>query len=150
MIARNDDVAGPTMPERVASFRLGEDWFGLDVLRVQEVMTPVTRTPVPRAPGYVLGLINMRGLILTSISLRVRLGLDLAAGDDHMNVVVRTNDGPVCLVVDEIGDVIETSIGKQEARPPTVVAVAQEYITGVLRLEARLITLLDVDRLIAA
>lgn len=137
---------------QVATFRLDTEWFGIDVLRVQEVMNPLPRTAVPRAPTSVTGLINVRGLIVTAISLKSRLGFPDVAYDPeaHMNVIVNTPDGPVCLQVDEIGDVVRTSALTFAERPPTVGTALREHIAGVLRLEDRLITLLDIDRLVAA
>jgi purine-binding chemotaxis protein CheW len=136
---------------QVATFRLATEWFGIDVLRVQEVMNPLPRTDVPRAPGFVTGLINVRGLIVTAISLKTRLGFPdtVYDRDSHMNVIVNTPEGPVCLQVDEIGDVVRTNALLFAERPPTVGTALREYIAGVLRLEERLITLLDVDRLVA-
>ena len=136
---------------QVATFRLAGEWFGIDVLRVQEVMNPLPRTEVPRAPPFVTGLINVRGLIVTAISLKSRLGFpDMAYDlDSHMNVIVNTPEGPMCLQVDEIGDVVRTNALSFAERPPTVSTALREHIAGVLRLDARLITLLDVDRLVA-
>jgi purine-binding chemotaxis protein CheW len=136
---------------QVATFRLATEWFGIDVLRVQEVMNPLPRTEVPRAPGFVTGLINVRGLIVTAISLKTRLGFPdtVYDRDSHMNVIVNTTEGPVCLQVDEIGDVVRTNALSFAERPPTVSTALREHIAGVLRLEDRLITLLDVDRLVA-
>jgi len=137
---------------QIATFRLADEWFGIDVLRVQEVMNPLPRTAVPRAPGFVTGLINVRGVIVTAISLKVRLGFPDPSYDaeTHMNVIANTGDGPVCLQVDEIGDVVRTSTLSFAERPPTVSTALRDHIAGVLRLEDRLITLLDVDRLVAA
>src|SRR5580698_9899881 len=81
-------------------------FFGVDVLRVQEVLRFQEMTRVPQAPGVIEGLINLRGQIVTAIDMRRRLGLPLR-GEGHapMNMVVRTEDGAVSLLVDEIGDV---------------------------------------------
>lgn len=136
---------------QVASFRLGKEWFGINVLRVQEVMNPLPRTEVPRAPNYILGLINVRGLIVTTISLKQRLSFSDLNYDSqsHMNVIVNSIEGSICLVVDEIGDVVETAASPCVDRPSTVGENVRKYIIGVLRLEDRLITLLDVDALVS-
>ncbi len=133
---------------QLATFRLANEWYGVDVLRVQELLSPMERTPVPRAVHQVLGLVNVRGVIATCISLRRRLGLDDGDGT-HMNLVVASADGPVCLVVDEIGDVVPLASGTPVAAPPTIAATVRPFITGVLRRDDRLYTRLDVDRLCA-
>ena len=97
------------------TFSVNDLLLAIDVLEVQEVIRYQDMTRVPTAPPVVRGLINLRGQIVTAIDLRRRLGLP-PAGDDQrpMNVVVRTDDGAVSLLVDEIGDVIE--LGDQKAR----------------------------------
>src|SRR5271155_5575003 len=84
--------------------------FGLDVLKVQEIIRYQEMTRVPLAPAAVRGLINLRGQIVTAIDLRRRLQLSERPADQlPINVVVQTDDGAVSLLVDEIGDVLEVS-----------------------------------------
>ena len=87
-----------------STFFVADLFFGVDVLRVQEVLRFQQMTHVPQAPGVIEGLINLRGQIVTAIDLRRRLGLPPRSGDQMpMNMVVRTDDGAVSLLVDEIG-----------------------------------------------
>lgn len=131
-----------------ATFRLGTEWFGIDVLQVQEVMTPMPLTPVPLAPPYVRGLINVRGVIVTSISLKTRLGFpDVSYGDEHHNIIVHTPAGPVCLCVDEIGDVIHAEQLAVADKPTTVASECQRFIKGVIKMDDRLVSFLHVDLL---
>ena len=132
---------------QVCTFWVGNLYLGLDVHTVQEVMRPLELTPVPLAPPSIVGLINLRGQIVTAIDLRRRLGMPpQAAGTDAMNVVIRTDDGAVSLVVDEIGDVIEVDARSFERIPDTLQGVARDMITGVHKLEGRLLLLLDPAR----
>ena len=102
--------------------------LAIDVLEVQEVIRYQEMTRVPLAPPVVRGLINLRGQIVTAIDLRRRLGLPPAADDQRpMNVVVRTDDGAVSLLVDEIGDVIELGNQKLERPPETVPAPSASW-----------------------
>lgn len=144
------DTATDTTPaanRQFATFLLDEYYFGVEVLRVQEVIRYQDMTRVPLAPGVVQGLINLRGQIVTAIDLRQRLELpDRAAGVQPMNVVVRTSDGVVSLLVDEIGDVIETQPADFEAAPETINGAARELVTGVYKLKDRLLLALDVER----
>ncbi|MFA9444670.1 chemotaxis protein CheW [Egicoccus sp. AB-alg6-2] len=129
------------------TFRLDELTFGIEVHQVQEVIRPQVLTPVPRANGVVEGLINLRGQIVTAIDLRRRLELqDRPEGREAMNVVVRTAEGEVSFLVDEIGDVVQVDDASFETPPDTVQGVARELITGAYKLEDRLLLILDVPR----
>jgi purine-binding chemotaxis protein CheW len=90
-----------------STFFVADLFFGVDVLRVQEVLRYQQMTRIPQAPAVVAGLINLRGQIVIAIDMRRRLGLPPRPGDQSpMNIVVRTDDGAVSLLVDEIGDVL--------------------------------------------
>src|SRR3954464_4816791 len=98
-------MAGET---QYCTFYLDGHYFGLDVLKVQEIIRYQEMTRVPLAPPVVRGLINLRGQIVTAIDLRRRLELAERPADHlPVNVVVHTEDGAVSLLVDEIGDVLE-------------------------------------------
>lgn len=129
------------------TFRLGDLFLGIDVLQVQEVLRTQAMTRVPLAPRAVRGLINLRGQIVTAIDLRERLGLSpLEDGRQAMNVVVRTDDGAVSLLVDDIGDVLEADGGSCEAPPETLRGEARELIPEVYKLPDRLLLILDTER----
>lgn len=133
------------------TFFLGSDYFGIDVLAVQEVIRAQTTTRVPLAPAMVCGLINLRGQIVTALDLRRRFDMpDRAAGYSPVNVVVRTDDGPVSLLVDEIGDVVEVPQSAFERPPEALRGVTRELIRGAYKLDGRLLLVLDIARAIAA
>src|ERR1700758_831929 len=130
-----------------SSFFVADLFFGVDVLRVQEVLRFQQMTPVPQAPRVIEGLINLRGQIVTAIDMRRRLGLPPRAEDKSpMNMVVRTSDGAVSLLVDEIGDVLHMDAGTYERPPENLDAAAKEIIRGVYKLEGRLLLVLDAER----
>lgn len=136
------------MPEtkQLCTFKLGDQAFGVDALTVQELIRHQTMTRVPQAPESVRGLINLRGQIVTAIDLRSRLGMSpLDDGRQPMNVVIRADEGPVSLLVDQIGDVIEVSDDCFEAPPDTLGGTAREYIRGAYKLADRLLLLLDCE-----
>jgi purine-binding chemotaxis protein CheW len=129
------------------TFELANLFFGVEVLAVQEVIRHQQMTPVPLASDVVSGLINLRGQVVTAIDLRRRLGLPDREGDVlPMNVVVRTSEGPVSLLVDEIGDVLAVDDSQFELPPETLDGAAAELITGVYKLEGRLLLVLDIDK----
>jgi purine-binding chemotaxis protein CheW len=124
-------------------------YFGVEVLKVQEVIRYQEMTKVPLAPPMIQGLINLRGQIVTAIDLRRRLGLE-ADTSDHLptNVVVRSDDGAVSLLVDEIGDVVEIRDDIYERPPETLKGVARELVQGVYKLKERLLLILDTEKTI--
>ena len=136
-----------TPPRQVATFVLDQLYFGVEVLKVQEVIRYQELTRIPLAPPVVEGLINLRGQIVTAIDLRRRLGLaDRREDALPMNVVVRTGDGVVSLLVDEIGDVVEVSEAQFEQAPDTLAGPTRDLVRGVYKLKDRLLLLLDEER----
>src|SRR5271163_1272716 len=130
-----------------STFFVADLFFGVDVLNVQEVLRSQQMTPVPQAPGMIAGLINLRGQIVTAIDMRRRLGLPPRSGDKPpMNMVVRTSDGAVSLLVDEIGDVLEMDAATYERPPENLDPEARELIRGVYKLKDRLLLVLDAER----
>lgn len=143
--------------------------FGIGVREVQEVIRYQEMTRVPLAASVVRGLINLRGQIVTAIDLRRRLELpDRLSGDAPnrvpgdtpnpgaedgeslpMNLVVRTDDGVVSLLVDEIGEVVEVDEDSFERPPPTLSGVARELVRGVYKREGSLLLVLDTARAVS-
>jgi len=135
--------------QQFCTFFLDGHFFGTPVPQVQEVIQYQAMTRVPLAPDVVSGLINLRGQIVSAIDLRKRLGLkDRPEGQLPMNVVVRTNEGAVSLLVDEIGDVIEVEEEMLESPPETLQGFAREVVRGVYKLAGRLLLALDIERVV--
>lgn len=129
------------------TFYVAGHYFGLDVLKVQEIIRYQEMTRVPLAPAVVRGLINLRGQIVTAVDLRRRLELsDRPADQLPVNVVVHTDDGAVSLLVDEIGDVLEVSEKMFERPPETLKGTARELIRGAYKLKDQLLLILDTER----
>ena len=132
---------------QLCTFYVDDLYFGVEVHKVQEVILYQEMTRVPLAPPVVRGLINLRGHIVTAIDMRRRLELPaLPAGRRPMNVVIRTADGPVSLLVDEIGDVLEVDADAYEHPPEILRGAARELIQGAYKLDGRLLLTLNSDR----
>lgn len=132
--------------QQFCTFFLDGKLYGVPVPQVQEVIRYQEMTRVPLAPGVVEGMINLRGQIVIAIDLRRKLELaPRAAGELPINVVVRTMEGAVSLLVDEIGDVIEAEEGSFEIPPATLRGGIRGMILGVHKLEGRLLHVLDVE-----
>lgn len=129
---------------QLSTFHVGKYLFGVDVSLVQEVVRLQQITPVPLAVSEIAGLINLRGEVLTAIDLRSRLGLPPAEGNrEPVNVVVRVNDEPVSLLVDEIGGVLEVSQVPFEQTPATVDERVRDLLLGAYTLPDRLLLALN-------
>jgi len=132
-----------------STFFVADLFFGVDVLDVQEVLRAQQMTAVPRAPNVVEGLINLRGQIVTAIDMRRRLQMPPQEDDrQSMNMVIRTADGAVSLLVDEIGDVLDMDASAYERPPQNLDPAAREIIRGVYKLKDGLLLVLDTEKTI--
>jgi purine-binding chemotaxis protein CheW len=129
------------------TFYLDRLLFGVELHGVQEVTRSLDMSRVPLAPAVVSGLINLRGQLVTAVDLRRRLDLPLRpANMTAMNVVVRTEDGAVSLLVDEIGDVVEVEEATFEPPPETLRGSVRAMILGIHKLDQRLLHVLDTEK----
>jgi purine-binding chemotaxis protein CheW len=129
------------------TFYLDQLMFGVELEKVQEVIRYLEVTEIPLALEVVSGLMNLRGQIVTGVDLRKRLDLPgRPAGALPMNVVIRSADGAVSLLVDEIGDVVEVTGDSFERPPETLQGKVRELILGVHKLEKQLMHVLDTDK----
>lgn len=136
-------------PRQLCTFTLNQFLYGIEVIRVQEVIRYQDMTRVPLAPPDVRGLINLRGQIVVAIDTRRRLGLPEAPPDMlPMNVVIRTEEGAASLLVDEIGDVIEVSADDLDVVPELVPSSTRAVLRGVYKLPSQLLLELDVDKVV--
>ena len=132
------------------TFLLDGYYFGIDVLRVQEIIRFQNMTHVPLAHAVVRGLINLRGQIVTAIDLRRRLELaERPADQQPINVVVHTDDGAVSLLVDAIGDVLHVSDELFEPPPETLKGKTRDMIRGAYKLEHRLLLVLNIAEVLS-
>jgi purine-binding chemotaxis protein CheW len=130
-----------------ATFHVERLFFGIEAVRVQEVLRYQEMTPIPLAPQAMKGLINLRGQIVAAVDTRCTLGIPPHDGPEKpMNIIIQTDDGPVSLLVDSIGDVLEVPLNSYAPAPDNVPAHQRELIAGVYRLKDRLMLLLRAER----
>jgi purine-binding chemotaxis protein CheW len=133
--------------KQFCTFLLDGLLFGVEVQEVQEVIRYQKVTHVPLAPPVIQGLINLRGQIVTAIDLRARLELPPLPEDRRpMNVVVRTGEDVISLLVDEIGDVVNVQEETFERPPETLTGLSRQLIRGAYKLEDRLLLNLDTQK----
>lgn len=133
---------------QLCGFKIGNGHYAVPVLEVQEVIKPQAVTPVPLSPNYVRGLINLRGQIVTSISLRTLFGLPEIESEDYMNIIVRSGDSLYALIVDEILDVMDIEIRTFEKTPETLDDKIKRYIGGVYKQEKKILILIDLNKVL--
>lgn len=134
-----------TEHKKYCTFTVGDYCFGVDVTSVREVLRYQTLTGVPRSHSAIGGLINLRGEIITAIQLKSILGIPSDEDCSKlMNLVVSTADGPVSLLINEIGEVVEVSEDQFEASPGTVSQTAAKMLNGAYKLKDRLVLILDI------
>ncbi len=128
------------------TFWVGGFLFALPVEEVVEINRSFDITPVPLAPSYVSGIINLRGQILTAIDLASRIGLEKTQ-ETNYNVIIGHNEEPISLLVEQIGDVVEIPVSEIEAPPDIIEGLETTFIKNVYKLHNRLLIILDAEKL---
>jgi|SRR5689334_5804356 purine-binding chemotaxis protein CheW len=134
---------------QLVSFHVGGEEFGLNILRVQEIIRVQQLTRVPNSPDFVDGVINLRGKVIPVVALRKRFGLEDMPHDKQTRIVVIEVRGIILgFIVDSVSEVLRIPADTVEP-PPRLGKVEREYVSGVGKLDNRLLILLDVDRLMS-
>jgi purine-binding chemotaxis protein CheW len=136
--------------EQLCTFDVGPLFIGIEISRIQEILRQQPVTPVPLAPSMIMGLMSLRGQIVPVINLAERLGVTPhALENEAFNVLIRTPDGPVSLLVDRVGDVIDVAPESFEPAPDTMQPAMRTLIRGAYKLERQLLLALDAGSAIA-
>lgn len=136
---------------QLVTFSIGDEEFGVNILKVQEIIRTMEITKVPRAPAFVEGVINLRGKVIPIIDLRRRFGLYPKPGDkDTRIIVIEINNIIVGFIVDAVSEVLRIPAGTVEPTPPVVAGVESDYISGVGKLKDRLLIMLDLDKILSS
>ncbi len=135
---------------QLVTFKIGEEEFGVDILAVQEIIRLMQITMVPRAPEFIVGVINLRGKVIPVVDMRRRFGLPEVERDSHTRIVVmELGQKIVGFLVDAVSEVLRIPADTVEPAPPVVAGIGSEYLKGVGKLDDRLLILLDLDNLLA-
>lgn len=131
------------------TFYFGKHFFGLPIDDVIEINRALDVTPVPLAPSYVAGVVNLRGQILTAIDLANRIGLNVETNeeDGFNNVIMGDREEPVSLLVQSIGDVMSVPSSQIEPTPELIEGVDVRYVNHVCKLPGKLLIILDSNAL---
>ena len=133
---------------QLVSFKLGQEEFGIDILRVQEINRVVEITKVPQAPHYCEGVINLRGKVIPVINLRKKYNLDEQEWDRNTRILVcDVHNSIIGMIVDSVEEVIKIPKSTIEPAPQVVSSVDTNYINGIAKLEGRLLIFLDITKI---
>jgi len=146
-----NNAAGQSTDEamRWVTFRLENEKYGINVMQVQEVLRVTEIAPVPGAPMYVLGIINLRGNVVTVIDTRTRFGLPPKEMDDSTRIVIIEADEQVVgILVDSVAEVADLNTSEIESAPNVGTEESAKFIQGVASHEGELLILVDLNRLL--
>ena len=133
---------------QLVGFRLDNEDYAIAITKIQEIilMKPITR--IPQVPDFIEGLINLRGSVIPIVNLRKRFGLPSREVDDETRtIVVNIHDKTVGCIVDAVTQVMRINRDQIQPPPLSVLAVAHQYISGLARLDDRLLIILEIERL---
>jgi purine-binding chemotaxis protein CheW len=144
-----DDESGGSPLIQFVTFILMDEVYGINVMQVQEVLRVTEIAPVPGAPSYVLGIVNLRGNVVTVIDTRKRFGLPSAEVNDASRIVVIESDKQVVgILVDAVAEVVELRENEIDVAPNVGTEESSRYIQGVATQEGRLLILVDLNKLL--
>lgn len=131
-------------------FKMGDEYYGLPISLVTEIIKPLPITRFPKSPPYVEGVIDLRGRILPIVNLRKMFGLEpMPLTEESRFVDIQLDRLSIGVVVDEVSEVVRISKKQIEAAPPIVSGVDGKYLNGIARVDEKLILLLDLDEVFA-
>ncbi len=138
------------MDQQLVIFELGNEYFGINIADVESIVKMQAVTALPKAPAFVEGITNLRGAVLPVIDLRKRFGMPEAAATKNSRIVVVVmGDTKVGMVVDGVSEVFSIPEEAIEAVPPMATGVNAAFLSGIAKLEGRLVILLDLSKVLS-
>jgi purine-binding chemotaxis protein CheW len=143
------EVSNTPISRELIAFRIGEQEFCVDIMSVREIRGWTPATPLPRAPGYMKGVINLRGAVLPIIDLGARFGLTTSEPTArHVIMVAHVGGRMVGLLVDAVSDIIQLTDEAVQPTPDIASEHVKTFVKGLFALEGRMISLIELDRLV--
>ena len=137
--------------KQVVGFKIGNEEYVIDILKVQEIIKPVDITPIPDSPAFIEGVINLRGMVIPIVSLRKRFNFEeLEDNKDTKIIVVKIDNHFIGFLVDSVTEVLRIPSNLIEPTPPLVSKIGSEFLAGVGKLDNRLVIFIDIDKILSA
>lgn len=141
----------PATPDEFLTFTLGQEEYGVDILKVQEIRGYDTVTRIPEAPDFIKGVINLRGTIVPVIDMRLKFRLAKAEYNEFtVMIILNVARRVVGMVVDGVSDVMQLSADQIRPAPEFGSSVNTRFITGIGALEQRMLILIDIEKLMSS
>jgi purine-binding chemotaxis protein CheW len=149
---RNIPVAGRA--GKYLTFKLADEEYGLEILKVQEIIGMMSVTRVPRTPDFIRGVINLRGKVIPVVDLRLRLGMPRQEDTDRTCIIVvqiagNTNEVAMGIIIDEVSEVVNIDKGQIEDPPSFGANVDTDFILGMAKVGQKVLIMLDIDRVLS-
>lgn len=149
-VAGRDVVEQAEATNQIVSFRLANEEYGVNIMRVQEIILPGEITQMPEVPDYICGLINLRGHVIPIVDLRKRFGLPVSDRDEHTRIiVVNVGTKTIGMVVDAVNEVLRINDEQLEPPPSSIVGIEHVYIKALVKFEDKLLILLDIESILS-
>ncbi|MDH4127561.1 MAG: chemotaxis protein CheW [Spirochaetota bacterium] len=149
-MSQYDDAKKKESLKQLVTFTINTEEYGLEILKVQEVVRLPHITRLPRAPIFIKGVINLRGNIIPIIDLREKFGMEAKKYSETTRVIiVEVAEKRIGMIVDNVSQVVRVNESDVAPPPPMISGITNEYLSGVVRLEDRLIILLKVDDILS-
>jgi purine-binding chemotaxis protein CheW len=144
------DAAQTATANQIVSFRLANEEYGVDIMRVQEIILMGQITKMPEVPDFICGLINLRGHVIPIVDLRKRFGLPVSENNEHTRIiVVNVNSRTIGMVVDAVNEVLRINDNQMEPPPSSVAGIDHSYIKGLVKFEDKLLILLSIENILS-
>ena len=147
-ITKNNSSKSESATERYLEFNLGPEPYGIPLLSVKEVITLPETTRIPNAPSYYIGIMNLRGQIISIIDLRKKLGINPQEVNEEAVVIIEIEGMGIGLVVDSINKVLNIPLEQLKAVPEVSSQVNSKYIIGVFSADTKLVVILDLEKVL--
>ena len=133
------------------TFKIASEHYGIEILKIKEIIGMMPITSLPKTPGFVKGVINLRGRFIPVVDLRTKFGLEQAeVTDETCIIVVDVSDTQTGIFVDTVDEVLDIGSAEIEDAPDFGAGMATEYILGVAKMETDVKILLDIDRVLSS
>lgn len=134
---------------QIVTFKLAQEEYGVNIMKVQEIILIGEITKVPEVPEFIEGVINLRGNVIPIIDLRKRFKLaQTSINEDSRIIVVNVNSKTMGIIVDAVNEVLRIANSDIEPTPASIAGVGKEYLKGLIKLDKRLLILLDIEHIL--
>ena len=151
MMTPDQETAAVAADRKLIAFRIGDQEFCVDIMQVREIRGWAPATPLPRTPGFMKGVINLRGAVLPIVDLGARLGLTTTSEPTarHVIMVVTVGDRTMGLLVDAVSDIISLADSQVQPVPDVACDQVKAFVKGLFGIDGRMISLITLDRILS-